>query len=64
MIKVESRLHEVALATTKGIFFANLRKGNHGLREQDVQQLEGALLPYGRSSRDDQSHREKQSMMV
>lgn len=33
MIKVESRLHEIALATNKGVFFANLRRGGHGLRE-------------------------------
>ena len=33
MIKTKARLHEVVLATQKGIFFANVLRGGHGLRQ-------------------------------
>jgi hypothetical protein len=36
MVKTKARLHEITMATQKGIFFANIRRGGHGLREKDV----------------------------
>ena len=36
MIKTKARLHEVTLATQKGIFFANVRRGKQGLRATDI----------------------------
>ena len=39
MIKTRARLHEVVLATQKGIFFANVLRGVHCLRQQDVEKL-------------------------
>lgn len=47
MIKTKARLHEVTLATQKGIFFANVRRGGQGLRATDVAQLNSSM-PYGR----------------
>lgn len=51
MIKTKARLHEVTMATQKGIFFANIRRGGQGLREKDVEKLGDTYnMPYGRSS--------------
>lgn len=50
MIKTKARLHEVTLATQKGIFFANIRKGGLGLRKQDIQKLDYAAGHYGTQS--------------
>ena len=36
MVKTMGRPHEIALATQKGVFFANLGKGAHGLRAAQV----------------------------
>ena len=47
MVKTKTRLHEVTLATQKGIFFANIRRGALGLRKQDISKL-GDSMPYGR----------------
>lgn len=48
MVKTKARLHEVTLATQKGIFFACIRRGGPvGLRRQDIQKL-GDSMPYGR----------------
>ena len=45
------RPNEIVLATQKGVFFANLGKGAHGLRQAQVQQLDKtAHFMYGRSS--------------
>jgi len=48
MVKTKARLHEVTLATQKGIFFANVRRGGVGLRATDVAQLNNSM-PYGRN---------------
>jgi len=40
MVKTAGRDHEIALATQKGVFFANVGKGAHGLRAAQVQQLD------------------------
>jgi hypothetical protein len=51
MVKTAGRDHEIALATQKGVFFANVGKGAHGLRAAQVQQLDQtAHFMYGRSS--------------
>jgi len=49
MIKTRDRLHEITIATQKGVFFANVRRGDYGLRTQDVLKL-GDAMPYGRES--------------
>ena len=51
MVKTRARLHEVTLATQKGIFFANVRKGGQGLLAADVAQLNNSM-PYGRAQPD------------
>ena len=51
MVKTMGRPNEIVLATQKGVFFANLGKGAHGLRQAQVQQLDKtAHFMYGRSS--------------
>jgi hypothetical protein len=40
MIKTNNRPHEVALATKQGIFFANIGRGNMGLKRIDVAKLD------------------------
>lgn len=61
MIKTKARLHEVTLATQKGIFFANVRRGGQGLRETDVAQLDNSM-PYGRAAPDEQTMNTHQSV--
>ena len=51
MVKTMGRPNEIVLATQKGVFFASLGKGAHGLRQAQVQQLDKtAHFMYGRSS--------------
>ena len=40
MAKTQNREHEIVLATQKGVFFANIGKGQHGLTSAQVQQFD------------------------
>ena len=40
MAKTNNREHEVILATQKGVFFANLGRGQSGLTSAQIQQLD------------------------
>jgi hypothetical protein len=40
LIKLQDRLHEVAMATEMGVFFANIRRGGYGLMQADIEKFD------------------------